>query len=165
MTIEDPEEYSIIKDNSANVTMNPIQAIKNFKVEFWLLTIVYTLCISTVLPYINFSSEFLYKTKFARMVDRGLAERESALFTGLCFIMCAIFDPLMGLIQNKIGLRPYLLLLSSLFGISAIFLFFSNPMIGIINLGLSNSILLTVYWITVGIVVKKSEEVNIQLYF
>lgn len=93
------------------------------------------------------------------MIDRNMAEKESAFFTGVCFIICAILDPIMGIIQKKMGLRPYLLLLSTIFGLSSIFLFFISPTIAIINLGLSNSILVTVFWITMGFVVNKSDEV------
>lgn len=164
ITIDNPKEFKIIQDNTSQTTMNPISAIRNFKTEFWLLTIVYCSTYCTVLPYINFSSEFLFKTKFKSMVDRNLAEEESALFTGGCFIVCAILDPVLGLIQKKVGLRPYLLLFSTCLGISAIFLFFVQPMIGIINIGLSNSILSTVFWIAIGIVVDKKEEVIINLF-
>jgi hypothetical protein len=160
LSIENPKDFTFIKNNSANVTLNPIEAIKNFRTEFWLLCIIFSLGMSSVFPYINFSSEFLYKTKFAKITDKHLAETESDLFTGGCFIICAIIDPLMGIIQKKVGLRPYLLLLSVIFGFVAISLFFVSPTIGIINLGLSNSILLTVFWSTIGLVVKKSDEVN-----
>ena len=161
ITMENPKEIIIIKDNSNIVTINPIKAIKNFRTEFWLLSIVFCLSISSVAPYINFSSEFLYKTKFAKMIDRHLAEKDSALFTGSCFIICAVLGPIMGIVQKKVGMRPYFLLLSTILALSSVILFYISPMIGIINLGISNSILMTVFWITMGFVVNKSEEVII----
>ena len=158
LTIENPEKITYIQDHSATTTMNPIKALKNLKTEFWLLCIVFCSCISTVLPLINFSTEFLYKTKFAYMTDKKTAESEASFFTGCCFILCAILDPIMGMIQKKVGLRPYFLLLSTILGLLAIMLFNYYPMIGIISLGTSQSILYTVFWITMSFVVNKSDE-------
>ena len=159
LTIDESEEFTIIKNNTDKVTTDPIQAIKNFRVEYWLCSIVYCLGISSIFPYINFSSEFLFKTKFSKIANKHLAETESDMFTGICFIICAMIDPFMGLIQKRFGLRPHLLFSSAFFGVIALCLFYVSPLIGIINLGLSNSILLTVYWTSIGLIVTKKDEV------
>lgn len=153
------KEFKLIRNNIDKVTINPLEAIKEFKLEYWLCSIIYCLGMSSIYPYINFSSEFLFKTKFSKIIDKHLAEIESDMFTGVCFIICGFIDPFMGYVQKRFGMRPHLLLFSCLLGIVAISLFYISPLIGIINLGLSNSILLTVFWTTVGLTCTKKNEV------
>lgn len=153
------KEFKIIKDNKTKKNTNLLTSIKNFKIEYWIVTLIYMLGLSSIYPYINFSSAFLFKTKFSKIPDKHLAETESDMYTGFCFIICAIIDPIIGLIQKKFGFRPYLLLTSVIFGLIAISLFYFNPLIGIVSLGLSSSILLTVTWTTIQLIVPKEDEV------
>lgn len=149
-------KYAIVKYDSENYSSKISDAIKSFKLEYYLLTTICLLNYSTILPYINFSTSFLNRTEFSKIKDRDIAEIKSSDYTRSIFIVSIILNPIIGFLQKKFGMRPMFLLLSCIFGILAIVILFNYPPIyGLICFGISYSIFPSVIWSSIGIITEK----------
>jgi len=137
-----------------------LESLKSFKLEFYFLAIISALVYSFILPYINFSTQFILETYYSNVKDLEGIQIKLALETGIIFVISTFLNPIIGYIQKIYGMRPMLLLISCTFGIFAIIILFKSPGIGLIFLGISYSILASVVWSTVGILNQEKYLVN-----
>ena len=127
--------------------------VKDFKTEFWLLTIICLCFYVTIFPFIALASEFFVQ-------KWGFSPNEANTANSLVYVISAITSPFIGLMVDMVGRNLIFLLIACLlvmFSHMALAVTFINLWVPMIFLGLGYSILCSALWPLVAFVVPQRQ--------
>jgi len=130
------------------------KAVLHFDVRFWLISILCMTFYCGVIPFISISSDFL-KTRF------GLSPRTAGYYSSVIIFSAMVLSPLLGKISDTIGNRPLLISFGTFLILPAHLILATTtsvpPLIPIIAIGLSFSLVPSALWPSISMIVKKNE--------
>ncbi len=127
------------------------QDIYKFKPSYWLVCLLCMTFYSAIFPFTAFSTVLL-QTKF------GFSAVLGALYTSMIFTASMVFTPLLGLLVDKIGKRGTLMIFGSLLLVPAhliLGLTYVHPVIPMIMIGISFSLVPAALWPVIPIMVEE----------
>lgn len=126
-----------------------ITDVKDFKLPFWLVTLICVTYYVAIFPFISVGQDFFVK-RFD--MDGQEADRVSSII----YLISGIGSPIAGLLIDKLGFNIFWILLSEVATVVAhLLLGFSqvNPYIGVVILGLAYSGLASGLWPLVALII------------
>jgi len=129
------------------------KAVLNFDIRFWAISFLCLTYYSGVTPFIGLCSNFL-QDKY------GFSKTEANHYSSVTILTPMILSPFLGKLLDVLGRRPYFIILGSFFILPAhlIGAFTDwNPLIFIIPIGLSFSLVPSALWPAVPLVVNEKE--------
>jgi MFS family permease len=130
-----------------------LRAIFHFDVRFWILSFLCMVYYSGVFPFITICNDFLH-TKY------GYSTQTSGYITSVVTFSSMVLSPILGKGLDLVGKRPYFLVLGSLMIFPAhLYLGLTHwiPILPIIVIGLSFSLVPSAIWPSVPLVTKEKE--------
>lgn len=129
--------------------------ISEFKLLYWLITVVCLLTYGTVLPFNFIIVNYLTTTHFKEMQTTE-ARHKAGIYMAIPFFIGALIIPVFGFIIDKYGKRAYLTLVSALLT-SIVFLlfFFCDPLFPLILIGITYSMFAAVIWPSISLIISK----------
>lgn len=149
---DNPEGQQENNDEVINMS-----SIWDFNKLYWLTTALCLTLYGGYLPFNYISSGFFTKTYFNSM-DPIEASKLAGIYMSIPFFISAFMVPIFGILIDRFGQRAYLSLIAGIMGMLGFisFILMSNPLFGLIILGLTYSMFASVIWPAISLVVKKS---------
>jgi len=129
------------------------KAVRYFDVRFWLVSFVCLSFYSGVLPFVAISSAFLHDKYHYSTLKAGW-------ISSIVILASMILSPILGKFLDKVGHRPYFVVLGSLVIVPAhLVLAFTDitPVLPIIFIGLAFSLVPSALWPSVPLLIKDRE--------
>ncbi|KAF7274046.1 hypothetical protein GWI33_013266 [Rhynchophorus ferrugineus] len=130
-----------------------ITDVKDFKLTFWLLTIICVTYYIAIFPFISIGQGF-FITRF------NMTDTEADRIISLIYLISGVGSPLTGILLDKTGLNVFWIFLSMIITIiSHTLLGFTsvNPYIGVVMLGISYSGLASGLWPMVSLIIPEHQ--------
>jgi nitrate/nitrite transporter NarK len=128
-----------------------VRDIFKFPASFWYVSLLCLAFYSLVFPFVAFSSMFLQK-KF------GLSPGQAGFYGSFVYIATAVITPLFGLVLDRIGKRATIMLFGSLIIVPchlSLGLTNSSPLLPMIGLGISFSLVASALWPSLPLLVEE----------
>jgi len=143
-----PNRTENAEENAIN-----FKAVLHFDPRFWLVSIVCMCYYGGIFPFVAVASDFLEK-------QYGYHSTKAGYYSSIITLSSMVLSPLLGKFLDVVGRRPYFVALGSIAVIPAhIALAFNMPypIIPIIVIGLSFSIVPSALWPSIPIITKEKE--------
>ncbi|CAG2105430.1 unnamed protein product, partial [Medioppia subpectinata] len=126
-----------------------IKDIKEFKLDYWLITIVITLFYMTIIPFVSYGIPF-----FARKYKFNATNSQAV--DSIVYMMSIGASPILGISMGRVGRNVTFVLLAVFISLAAHALFaftFLTPWVGMVTLGIGYSLLACTIWAMISFVV------------
>jgi nitrate/nitrite transporter NarK len=145
------EKYFKREEKEGEAEKFVFQDIYKFKPSFWFVSLLCMTFYSAIFPFTAFSTIFL-QAKF------GFSAVLGGFYTSLVVFASMIFTPLLGLLVDKIGKRGIMMIFGSLLLVPAhsiLGLTYIHPVIPMIMIGISFSLVPAALWPVIPIMVEE----------
>jgi len=147
------EKYFVGRTQDPNENNLNFRAVLHFDKRFWLIAIVCMAYYGGIFPFTAICSKFLTQSY-------GMSDSKAGIYSGIVTLSSLVLSPFLGKFIDIVKMRPYFVVIGSLVVIPChLYLAFmlAYPIVPIIFMGLSFSLVPAALWPSIPIVIKPAE--------